>query len=127
MGHYYYLDDRKLAGDGYRLAKQVLRMSPRPTAIFAACDLLAAGVLQAIYEEGLRVPDQISIVGFDDTFAPYLTPKLTTVEQPMAELGRIAARLALRALDLPGDEGEYAHERLSTRLVVRDSTGPASV
>jgi len=73
------------------------------------------------------VPDQISIVGFDDTFAPYLTPKLTTAEQPMAELGRIAARLALRALDLPGDEGEYAHERLSTRLVVRDSTGPASV
>ena len=56
--------------------------SKRPTAIFATCDILAAGALQAIYEAGMRVPEDISLVGFDDTLALNLTPQLTTVAQP---------------------------------------------
>lgn len=97
----------------------------RPTAVFLTCDILAAGALQEIYAHGLRVPDDLSVVGFDDTFASYLTPPLTTVELPMLEIGRSAARLAIEALR----DGDGAHqpktERLVTRLIVRASTGPA--
>lgn len=100
----------------------------RPTAIFAACDVLAAGVLQQLYASGLRVPEDMSVIGFDDTDAQYLTPPLTTVAQPMSDLGSSAARLALQRLDAEGAVGPpWKHVRLSTRLVVRASTGPASV
>src|SRR5690606_4089955 len=98
----------------------------QPTAIFAGCDILAAGVLQEAYRAGLRVPDDLSIVGFDDTYAPYLTPALTTVEQPVYAIGQAAIRLAMAALE---DDGEdvIRTERLATTLVVRCSTGPAPV
>lgn len=94
----------------------------RPTAIFAGCDLLAAGVLQELYAQGLRAPEDLSVVGFDDTFAPNLAPALTTVAQPMLALGRLAARLAIEAAT-EGD-GAIRQERLMTALVVRGSTGP---
>jgi DNA-binding LacI/PurR family transcriptional regulator len=103
----------------------------RPSAIFATCDLLASGVLQQLYAQGLRVPDDLSVVGFDDTYAPHLTPPLTTVAQPMIEIGRAAARLALGRLqgavsDQSGDvQPRTETRRLATRLIIRDSTGRA--
>lgn len=96
----------------------------RPTAIFATCDIIAAGILQEAYARKLRVPDDLSLVGFDDTYASYLTPPLTTVRQPMAELGRVAVRLAMASRT---DATAMAHpqtERLTTHLIVRASTAP---
>ena len=98
----------------------------RPTAIFATCDIMAAGILQEAHRCHLRVPEQLSVVGFDDTYASHLTPPLTTVRQPMDELGRAAVRLAL----LPAANGahdEPRRERLTTQLIVRESTAPPSV
>lgn len=106
--------------DGYRHTRDFLALpkSKRPTAIFATCDILAAGALQAIYEAGLRVPDDISLIGFDDTLASNLTPRLTTVAQPMEELGRRAFGMALSII-----EGDWspAPIRLPSKLVIRDS------
>jgi DNA-binding LacI/PurR family transcriptional regulator len=102
-----------------------LPAAERPTAIFATCDILAAGVLQALYELGLNVPRDVSVVGFDDTYAHYLTPPLTTVAQPIIELGEAAARLAIQALQGEEDRRHPLVERLATRLVVRASTGAA--
>lgn len=126
FGRYYTLDYDKNSGDGYIYTKQFLQLEQRPTAIFATCDILAAGALQAIYEQALRVPEDISLIGFDNTYAPYLTPPLTTVELPMLDIGRAAVRIVLEQ----GEQEEATswvqqHIRLSTRLVVRSSTGPA--
>lgn len=126
FGRYYSLDHEKHSDDGYIYTKQFLQLAEPPTAIFATCDILAAGALQAIYEQGLRVPGDISLIGFDNTYAPYLTPPLTTVELPMLDIGRAAVRIVLEQ----GEQEEDAswvqqHIRLSTRLVVRASTGSA--
>jgi LacI family transcriptional regulator, galactose operon repressor len=113
--------------DGARAAAAMLLFQPPVTAILAGCDILAAGALQAVYRLGLRVPDDVSLVGFDDTYAPFLAPPLTTVAVPLVEVGRAAACLAIRALeaaqeaDLPAS---YQEETIRTRLVVRESTGP---
>jgi DNA-binding LacI/PurR family transcriptional regulator len=96
----------------------------QPTAIFATCDMLAAGVLQELYAHGLRVPDDISVIGFDDTYACYLSPPLTTVEQPTHEIGQAAARLAIATLSHTDGADQHRTERLVTRLVVRESTAP---
>ena len=96
----------------------------RPTAIFATCDMLAAGALQEIYAHRLRVPEDISVVGFDDTYASHLTPPLTTVRQPMVEIGQAAAHLAIQALHA-GEQDHDPHQvRLTTSLVLRSSTCP---
>jgi LacI family transcriptional regulator len=121
---YYLLDGNPSPGDGYFNMKRLLGQQPRPTAVFATCDILAAGALQAIYERGLRVPDHISVIGFDDTYAPYLSPPLTTVEQPMLEIGKTAARIVLEQLQHdPTEQRPFITQRLSTRLVIRSSTG----
>jgi LacI family transcriptional regulator len=107
---------------GYRRMKALLDLARRPTAVFAGCDILAAGALQAIYEARLRVPDDISVVGYDDTLATSLAPRLTTVAQPMAELGSTALQLALAAVENPDTEPRMI--TLSPKLIVRESTGP---
>lgn len=94
----------------------------RPTAIFATCDIMAAGILQEAHVSRLRVPDDLSLVGFDDTYASHLTPPLTTVRQPMDELGRAAVRLAMTPRE--GGAGLPRRERLTTQLIVRESTAP---
>ena len=105
---------------GYRRMKTLLSLQERPTAIFVGCDIMAAGALQAIYEARLRVPDDISVVGYDDTLAASLTPRLTTVAQPMAEMGVYAIRFALAAIGDPDFAPQTA--TLSPRLIVRNST-----
>jgi LacI family transcriptional regulator len=125
QGRYYYLENGGAAGDGRHLADQILALDMPPTAIFASCDLTAVGVLQSIYAHGLKVPTDISVVGFDDTYAAYLAPPLTTVKLPMQELGRVAAQIAIEQIE--NDEPDLwasRTEKLQTELVVRDSTGP---
>ena len=92
------------------------------TAVFLANDQMALGVLAALHEEGLEIPEDVSVVGFDDLpEAPYFTPPLTTVRQDFAELGRRGVQLVLARL-----KGEDLHpEAVPPALLVRASTGPA--
>ena len=95
-----------------------------PTAVLAITDMTAIGLLNAAADAGVRVPEDLSIVGFDDIpAASWTTPRLTTVHQPIREKGRLAAR---RLIDLthPTDGHRPTTERLPTRLVVRGSTAP---
>src|SRR6266536_4121345 len=106
---------------GRDAAESLLDLPDPPTAIFAFNDNIAIGAIQAARARGLRVPDDLSIVGFDDVeHATIVTPALTTVRQPLAEMGRTAVSLLNRLLD--GHGFETLHVELATRLVIRDST-----
>jgi DNA-binding LacI/PurR family transcriptional regulator len=106
---------------GRRLARYLLERVERPTAVLAMSDELARCVLRVAAERGIRVPDELSVVGYDDTpEAVRDQPALTTVHQPLAEKGAIAAKLLLSpTFDV------HARIELPTRLVVRASTAPA--
>ncbi|MFF7332831.1 LacI family DNA-binding transcriptional regulator [Streptomyces sp. NPDC090306] len=109
---------------GYRLGLDLLDRPDRPTAVFAGNDLQALGLYEAARECGLRVPDDLSVVGFDDLpVARWVGPPLTTVRQPLTEMAEAAARLVL---DLGREDGTPATTRveLATSLVVRSSTAP---
>jgi LacI family transcriptional regulator len=110
--------------DGLRGAPRLLSLSQRPTAIFAASDELARGAIEAARSVGISVPDDLSIVGFDDTeIARIASPPLTTVRQPLQEMGAVALRTALRLV--AGQKIDSNHVELATELVVRASTAPA--
>jgi LacI family transcriptional regulator len=110
--------------DGYQAARQLLDLDEPPTAIWTVNDLLAVGALRAIRERGLRVPEDISLAGFDDiAIAAQLYPPLTTVAMHAQEVGRRAARLLFRRIEDPALEP--LQEMLDTELVVRASTATA--
>jgi LacI family transcriptional regulator len=112
------------AEGGVEAALSLLDRPNPPTAIFAFNDMLAIGVMQAARRRGVRVPDDLSVVGFDDTFeASIVSPPLTTVRQPLAEMGRMAVNLLVRQLQ--NQRIEALHVQLETKLVVRESTAPA--
>ena len=93
------------------------------SAVFVANDQMGLGLLAALHRAGLRVPDDVSVVGFDDLpEAPYFTPPLTTVRQDFAELGRRGVQLLLALLG--GEERQL--DPVPPTLVVRSSTGPAT-
>jgi LacI family transcriptional regulator len=101
----------------------LLELPQRPTAIFAGSDEIAAGVIEAARRRDLRIPEHLSLVGFDDSkVALFASPPLTTVRQPLREMGRVALRNALRLA--VGEQLESHHVELATELVVRQSTGP---
>ncbi len=113
--------DSKQTG-GYACAKALLGLNPPLTALFAASNLATLGALHAIRERGLKIPDDISIISFDDmSFAPLMQPPLTVVVQPTYELGQKAAQLLLERLDQP--DKPVARLRLETKLIMRQSTG----
>jgi LacI family transcriptional regulator len=108
---------------GFAAAARLLELPARPTAIFAFNDPLAIGAMRAAAARGLRVPEDVSIVGFDDTNeAQFVTPALTTIRQPLAEMGRMAVSLLVRLLE--NQTPDAVHLELATRLVVRSSTAP---
>jgi LacI family transcriptional regulator len=110
-----------LVSGGAAGAEQLLDLPEPPTAIFAFNDSMAVGVLQVARARGIRVPEDLSVVGFDDTIEAEVTyPPLTTVRQPLKELGRMAVSLLFRQLAEQGSEP--LHVELATRLVVRSST-----
>ncbi len=103
-------------------AADLLSGPGRPTAIFACSDVMAIGVYDAAKRLGLRIPEDLSVVGFDDLpEAEWASPSLTTVRQPVEELGAAAVRMLLRLRTAPAD-GAAPREELATRLVVRSST-----
>ena len=107
---------------GHRAVQQLLALSPRPTAIFAANDSMAIGALSALRERGLRVPEDMAVAGFDDIpLARYMNPPLSTVHVDISLLGERAAALLLSSLQ----KGPRARQQLqlSTTLVIRASCG----
>lgn len=109
--------------DGVVGATALLALPEPPTAVFAACDETAVGVVEAARTHGLRVPEDLSVVGFDDTqLAYHSAPPLTTVRQPLREMGGVAVRTALRMA--AGEKLDSHHVELATELVVRSSTAP---
>jgi LacI family transcriptional regulator len=106
--------------DGYVGASALLDLADPPSAIFASNDVMAMGVMDAVRYRGLRVPDDISVVGFDDIpQASLVRPALTTINQPLEKMGRVAAQVLLSMLENP--EKEIARIELPTHLVIRDS------
>jgi LacI family transcriptional regulator len=110
--------------DGLVQGASLLELSEPPTAVFAGSDETAVGVIEAARARGLRIPEDLSVVGFDDTqIARLSSPALTTVHQPLQEMGKVALRTAMRlAAD---EEVESHHVELATELVVRQSTARA--
>lgn len=107
--------------DGYQAARRLLGLPVRPTAIIAINDLLAVGVLRAVRDCGLRAPEDVSIVGFDDIpEAPYLVPRLTTASKDAVRLGREAARIVLRRIQDPELPRQII--KIPSRFIIREST-----
>ncbi len=106
---------------GYRATQELMARRPRPDAIFAANNFLALGVLEALHTLGLRVPQDVAVVCFDDTTQPNAARFLTTVVQPAAEMGRIAVRLLLDRLAQPDKPAEDIV--LPVDFIVRESCG----
>src|SRR3954447_1839951 len=101
---------------GYMQGRALLTMRMRPTAIFAGSDLQAFGVYEAARQLGIRVPEDVSVIGFDDLpMARWVGPPLTTIRQPLSEMAATAARLVL-------GQGSDRRVELATSLVVRQST-----
>lgn len=108
---------------GYRSMRELLDLPQPPTAVFACSDRMALGAYRAIAERGLRVPDDISVVGFDDLpEASWPAPALTTVRQPLSDMARMAVQLLVGAM--AGEKPEALRTELPTRLIVRGSTAP---
>ena len=107
-----------------RVATAALLALPEPpTAIFACNDLMALGALRAAAEAGFRVPEDLSIVGFDDIeLASYTTPPLTTIAQPKVDIGHRAAQLLVERI--AEKNSPHCREVLPTALIMRESTGP---
>jgi len=109
-----------LLGDGIKQTHALLDLPDPPTAIFAGNDAQATGVYRALYQRNIRIPDAMSVIGFDDVmYTAQMSPPLTTIRQPLAEMGRMAANILLRLI--AGQQLESNHVELSTSLVVRES------
>ena len=109
--------------DGYAGASALLELPDPPTAIFASNDVMAMGAMDAVRNRGLLVPDDVSIVGFDDIPQSSLVrPAMTTVNQPLEKMGRFATQMLLDLLKHP--ENTANRIELPTQLVVRDSCSP---
>ncbi|MBI3477532.1 MAG: LacI family DNA-binding transcriptional regulator [Acidobacteria bacterium] len=109
---------------GYPYAKELLARKKPFTALFAYNDIAAIGAIRAIQEEGLRVPQDISVVGFDDIqWAAFNNPSLTTVRQPLVRMGQMAAETVIGMIE--ENREPIAEIAVEPTLVIRESTGPA--
>lgn len=110
------------AREGYAAGERLLALDERPTAVFAANDLLAIGLMRRFHEAGVRVPEDIAIVGYDDSAGTdYLIPSLTTVRQPFEAVGQRTMRVMLDAIDGKSP----ADVLIIPTLIIRESSGPA--
>jgi len=111
---------------GYALTEELIRRSSPFTALMAFDDMTAFGAIRALHKAGIRVPEQCSVIGFDDiSHSSVLTPALTTVRQPMAEMGQLAVNIVAESINTVQAQGKISavHRKLIPRLTVRDSTG----
>ncbi|WP_235866306.1 LacI family DNA-binding transcriptional regulator [Serinibacter arcticus] len=111
------------AESGYRFGRELLSLPDRPTAIFAGSDYQALGVMRAARELGLRIPEDVSVVGYDNLpITQWLNPALTTINQPLREMASLATRMLLTLS--AGGPAPTTQVELGTELVVRASTAP---
>ena len=109
--------------DGYQAAEKLLQHSIKPTALIVINDLLAIGVMRAAVDVGLKIPQDLSVVGYDDIpFAKYMVPRLTTVSKNAVGLGREAVKLLLARIQEPDRPQQTIN--LSPQVIIRESTGP---
>lgn len=107
--------------DGYTGASALLDLPLPPTAIFASNDVMAMGVMDAVRNRNLRIPDDISVVGFDNIHqSAMVVPSLTTMQQPLEQMGRVATQMLLDILKDPKDKARRIE--LPTELIIRNST-----
>ncbi len=115
--------EEKTFDSGQDGPQALLSASPRPTALFVTNDQMVPAVYEVAEQRGLRIPHDLSVVGFGDTFlASLLRPRLTTLQQNPKQIGHIAARMALSRLDTPLPESPVIIQRLPPPLIVRGST-----
>ena len=109
---------------GYTMACELLDSTPRPTALFPTNNVTLEGVLQAVSERRLRIPDDVAVIGFDDVpWASFVSPPLSVVSQPAYTLGRLAAELLLRQLMGPTLDDNPTSIVLDPTLIIRGSCG----
>lgn len=105
---------------GYKAAKEMIEREVKPTAIFAISDIMAMGAINAVFDSGLKCPDDISVMGFDNIDLSEATrPALTTVSQPMYEIGAVAARMLIKTLD--NEKLNKEQIILKHKIVIRNS------
>jgi LacI family transcriptional regulator len=110
---------------GFRSGTGLLEMAERPTAIFATGDLIAFGVMQAAYQKGINIPNELSVVGFDDIYlAKIFIPPLTTVSQPLYEISEAAINCFFERMENTQKTGRTIHYNI--HLEVRGTTGPVN-
>jgi DNA-binding LacI/PurR family transcriptional regulator len=120
---------------GYRVVKEVVRGPKKPSAVFVHNDTLAMGVYRAVHEMGLRIPDDLSVVGYDNLDScQFMYPPLTTVEFPIRHLARagvelLMKRMSEKKLTSAEQEGHRIQQKISLtpRLIIRQSTGPLRI
>lgn len=111
---------------GYEMARQLLHLDPRPTALFGVNNFIALGALRAAKDAGLRVPEDLSLVAFDDFASEFVVePFLTVIDQPAAEMGKRATELLLTRIKAEPTEA-YQEIVLPTKVIVRNSTAAPS-
>ena len=109
------------APSGYTAMQELLALPKPPTAVFVCNDLMAIGAMRAISEQGLGIPGDVAVVGFDDiALASYTNPRLTTVAQPRQEMGRLAAELLIERVR--DNDRPFQRQLLETRLIIRQSS-----
>ncbi len=112
---------------GYQATQQLLKRDLPPSAIFAAEDFLAFGALKAAYDNGFRVPHDLSIVGFDDhPYAEFSVPALTTIHQPIGRIAKYASQLLIRLIDEEAVPESEQQILVQPELITRESTSPPS-
>jgi LacI family transcriptional regulator len=110
---------------GYLPVKELLSRTRDFTAIFCFNDIAAIGAMRALKDAGISVPEDVSVIGFDDILgASYHTPSITTVRQPLEEMGRAGARILLERIAHPADDFE-PEVVFEPQLIVRESTAKA--
>jgi len=109
--------------EGIETGRALLALPDRPTAIFAGNDLQALGVYQAAREARLHIPEDLSVVGFDDLpVAQWVGPPLTTIRQPLIDMATVAAEMVLSIAR--GEDPPQTRIELATELIIRESTAP---
>jgi DNA-binding LacI/PurR family transcriptional regulator len=111
--------------DGTKAIQKLLALNEIPDAVFAVSDSVAIGAMHAIKEAGINIPEQISVVGFDDIlYSSYFKPSLTTVWQPVYEMGMLSARILAKRIDETDENFKPRIETLFPELVIRGSSRP---
>jgi DNA-binding LacI/PurR family transcriptional regulator len=124
----YLVSEMNDADGGYRAMRKLLDLPARPTAVCTADDVMAMGALQACHEAGLRVPEDISLAGYDDIqFSRFTYPRLTTVRQHVDEMGSQVLKLLIDLIAENDIDETRKSIQVQPELVIRESTGPVPV